>query len=139
MKGAGVELRVKVISGTTLGVFYELENGMLFIKLEQHDTYTIINELKRLIRMRTSSDNSTTEDFDAVNRISRMCWEILESNTISSLDARDCAILYTVRQELGVEWVFRILNKVRGLLKESFTTPTMADAYAKSVSIVMES
>lgn len=128
-----------VASGTTLGVRYAVEDGMLSLELGPDDAGPLAEELRRHVRILTSEERPSAVQFESVHRASRMCWEALVRGTISSLDAQDCEILYSVRQEPGVEWVFRILNRVRHLLRTASTTPVEGDHYAKQVSAVMES
>jgi hypothetical protein len=93
-----VELR-----GSWSGVSWEIEDGMISVKLRPEDVGPLVEELRRHIRVMTSSEIPTPSQFDSVNRASRICWEALETGSISSLDGRDCDVLYAVRQEPGTE------------------------------------
>lgn len=112
---------------------------MLEVRLRDRDRQPIAEELRRLIRIYTAAEILRPKDLEKVHRAARMCWEALERGTLSSLDSHDCDILYEVRMEPDVEWVFRILNYIRGLLRAADTTPDMADRWAKDVALVMQS
>ena len=119
------------------GIEWRLEDGLIDFKLTPHAARGIVEELRRLIRGVASGEVQTAFGMDRIHRASRMCWEALERGTVSSLDARDCEVLYEVRQLEPVEWVFAVLNQVRSLLSAAGTAPDTADRYAKTVSAVM--
>jgi len=121
------------------GVAWTVEDGLLSLSMDVDRVTAVVDELRRAARGLLSDEAPTAGHFDSVHRSSRICWELLERGTASSLDAGDCEVLYGVRQLESVEWVFLILNRVRGRLARAGTTPETGDRYAKSVSTVMQS
>jgi len=123
----------------TAGAAWILEDGLLNVRLKAERVPDLVEQLRKVARGRLSREAPSAADFDCVHRASRMCWEALERGTISAIDAKDCSILYRVEMSADVEWVFAILNQVRGRLSTADLAPDTADSYAKSVASVMQS
>lgn len=125
------------MQGQECGVAWKLEDGMLEIRLGPNDAWPLCQELRRLMREHMCGETPSPFDFEQVHRASRMAWEAARRGTMSSLDRHDCDLLYRVRQLTDVEWVFRILNRVRQHVRRADTEPDMADRWAKDVAGVM--
>jgi hypothetical protein len=123
----------------TAGAAWILEDGLLNVRLKAESVPDLVEQLRKVARGRLSREAPSAADFDCVHRASRMCWEALERGTLSAVDSEDGLVLYQVELSKQVEWVFAILNQVRGALSTAAAPPDAADSYAKSVAAVMQS
>ncbi len=155
------------VAGSVDGAHWEVRDGLLNLDVRTVDTLALLEDIRFYIKVMTAdaenyaakegarlaiasdepSDamNSILNRYDAIHRASRMCWELLKSKRISSLDAKDCELLYSCQRSSGTSWITRLINGLRvtpgapPLISMPHTDPKTADDYAKSVSRVMES
>ena len=132
------------LKGEFDGVRYKVEDGLLEMKIPTWRAKSIISILSDLTRRFSRKEKATSEDFLAVHRISRMCYELSlegvdpETRTVSMVDREEADILWGVPVDWSTEWIWKILGGLPALRKTGDVSIIVADHFAKSVEIIHE-
>ncbi len=129
----------RALDGETLGVRYILRNGLLDLHPQEHQSAAVIEDFKKRMKEISRKEKSSPGDFVAIHRLARMCWELALESKLTNLDKTDADLLYDVRQDENFEWVLRIMNGVRMLLRDTSCSIVVADHVAKNVEDIMTS
>lgn len=124
-------------NGEALGVRFYFRSGLLDLHLEKSQSSAVIEDFKQRIKEISRKEVTAPGDFIVIHRLSRMCWELASESKLTNLDRTDADLLYDVRQEESFEWVFKIMNGVRMLLRTSSCSIAVADHVAKNIEEVM--
>jgi hypothetical protein len=131
---------------TFQGVEATLRGNLLDIRFSQpHQRDEVVEffrqRIKEIVRREMLGTGDPAGEFAHVHRMSRMCYELLTSSSITNMDSVDAFLLYEAPQEEKFEWVFKILNLYRNFLQEPGDRGIIlvADHIAKCVDDVMTS
>lgn len=127
------------ITGEALGVRYRVANGLLDLHMQPHQSSAVTDEFKSRIKEISRKEKASPADFLAIHRMSRMCWEMATECRLTNLDKDDADLLYNIRQSENFEWVFKIMNDLRSILRTTSCSIAVADHVAKTVEEIMTS
>ncbi len=124
-------------------VTYWVEDKLLYVELPSYRAQDLADKLRLAIitlarKIDESHGHRAAGEYVAINRASRMAYELETNSRISAIDHLDETVLYTLKAEEATEWLFQILNQTRnGLLVTSLGDILMADAAIKSMHEIM--
>src|SRR5512135_2822709 len=125
--------------GECLGVTYSLHNGLLDVQLQEHQAIDLLEFLRAQMKTVVRKENVPTNEYVWVHRMSRMCFELAMDCKITGIDKLEGELLYEAPQEEKFEWIFKLLNGLRGELRSTGCSIVVADHVAKSIEDIMTS
>ena len=117
---------------------YSVKNGLLEMTVDEFKALNLVDLLCFYIRSK-SWPNATGSELQSIHRASRMCYELKVNSCLTMVDRTDAQILYDLPITLDMSWLNSTLNKVMVNLRDTGDVLTMADHFAKSVHVMMES
>jgi hypothetical protein len=126
------------LDGSFAEVRYSVRNGLLDLHLSTNQASDVEAFFKGLIKQYVRVEAIDPTSYINIHRLARMCWELSQSSSLTNLDRNDAELLYAVPQDAKFEWVFQILNNVRGLLRKTSCSIVVADHIAKNIQSVMD-
>lgn len=102
------------------------------INLSESDAKAVIEALKARIRRLTWLDKADQRTFLEIMRASRMCYELSDEGSLTSLDRDDVDVLYDLHEVERI--LLDSLNQIRGRVRQGLAaTPVAADRIMKGV------
>lgn len=102
------------------------------LKLSESDARPVIEALKARIRRLTWLDKANQGTFLEIMRASRMCYELSDGGSLTSLDRDDIDVLYDLHEVERI--LLDPLNQIRGQVRQGLAaTPVAADRVMKGV------
>ena len=109
------------------GQRFSIKNGLLDIFLNSFESQELVMSLSRVVLdyfRRVTLSCGEPEEFQAKlfeksSRISRMCYELSLNHELTSLSLEDVQILYDLRLDARLDFLFKILNAVRAEVRKS--------------------
>ena len=118
---------------------WKTQDGLLDITFEDWKALQLVELLSEKIRAKTWESVPTPEIFQYIHRSSRICHELLTDNKITMVDRNDADILHDLPSDHNTKSLIMIMSKVRLFLRDTNTSISTADHFAKNIEMIMES
>ena len=119
---------------------WRVRNGLLEMEVEGYKSKSLVHLLTLRIRHMTWGDSVTSISYKNIHRIARMCYELSLENRLTMIDRDDAQVLYEVDLSEATEWLNKILNQTRLILRKTGDVSIVtADHFAKDLHGLVES
>ena len=120
---------------------YDVNDGFLEIRMQPYQAYYIIEHFKNEMKHISRIEGTKPCHFMTINRMSRMCWELITYSRLTNIDMEDIRLLYTIDQNSNTSWIHEILNEyiLDDKIKNNEYPVLVADRFAKDFANIMDS
>lgn len=137
---SNISLELDVGSDRDAGIAeWKTQDGLLDISFEDWKALQLVELLSLKIRAKTWESVPTPEIFQYIHRSSRICHELLTDSKITMVDKNDADILHDLPSDHNTKSLIMIMSKVRLFLRDTNTSISTADHFAKNIEALMES
>ena len=115
----------------------EIKDGLLSVSVPDELIPAFLECLRNEVRKTMADFWPSSEEWDKVHRLSRYGWMVRKWRKLEGLDREDCRLIVDFTKHNNCRSIGDVCNRYCDSVIETNTDPSMADAYAKMVNVVM--